>query len=141
MKVDKLYKVAEKRHGQLNKDAVHDLFCRFGSDLPSDAYLHTCLQHNKTLPLQEKFEDFFELEDDDQDDEDFQYKLSTLSRAVNNVRQTYAIEVDTFLECHVNGSYKSFSESSGIARSVLEKICKFAKYEILTEFIRLESLD
>jgi hypothetical protein len=141
MDIDKLYKVAKNRHGQLNKDAVHDLFCRFGSDLPSDAYLNTCLQHNKPLPLQEKFEDFFELEEDHSEDSTFENTLSTLSTAVNNVRQTYEIEVDTFLECHVNGSYKAFSESSGIARSVLEKICKFAKYEILTEFIRLESLD
>lgn len=140
MEVDKLYKVAKKKHGQLNKDVVHDLFCKFGSDLPSDAYLTTCIQHNKPKPLQEKF-DIFDQYEEDPEDESFQDTLRTLSIAVNNVRQAYELEVDTFLECHVNGDYKSFSESSGIARSVLEKICKFAKYEILTEFIRLEQLD
>lgn len=140
MEVDKLYKVAKRKHGQLNKDVVHDLFCKFGENLPSDAYLTTCIQHNKPKPLQEKFDSFDQYEEDPED-ESFQDTLRTLSIAVNNVRQSYELEVDTFLECHVNGDYRSFSESSGIARSVLEKICKFAKHEILTEFIRLESLD
>ena len=141
MEIDKLYKVAKKRHGQLNKDAVHDLFCKFGSDLPSDAYLTTCLQHNKPKPLQEKIDIskmFLDLTDQE---DNFEPTLKKLSLAVNKVRATYELELDTLLECHVNSNYKAFSASSGIARSVLEKICKFAKNEILKEFVRLESLD
>lgn len=140
MQLNALYKQATKRHGTIGRDVVHDLFCKFGSDLPSDAYLTTCIQHTRPQPIQQRFEipDSYE---EDPDSSDFADKLKLLSVAVNNVRQCYELEVDTFLECHVNGSYKAFSESSGIARSVLEKICKFAKYEILKEFIRLEQLD
>lgn len=141
MELDKFYGIAKKHHGDLNRDVVHDLFCKFGSDLPSDAYLSTCIRHNKPKPLVEKFDvsDLF-LDQEDQD-ENFEPTLRKLSQAVNNVRQNFEIEVDTFLECQVNSNYKAFSASSGIARSVLEKICKFAKNEILKEFIRLESLD
>jgi hypothetical protein len=141
MELSKLYSIAERRHGQIGKDVVHDLFCKFGLDLPSDAYLNTCIQHNRPQPIQERFENFDPFEEEDPQDGQFESTLRTLSTAVNNVRQSYELEVDTFLECHVNSNYKSFSERSGIARSVLEKICKFVKHEILKEFIRIESLD
>jgi hypothetical protein len=129
---DKLYRIAKLLHGSLNRDAVHDMYCKFGDDLPNMAYLSTCLSHAKPLEIQQKFEIY---ESDEQDeDEDFESVLSIVSSCVNTVRDKYELEVDTFLECCVNGTYKSFEARSGISRSVLEKICKFAKYEISKEF-------
>lgn len=147
MKADKLYRIAKKRHGQLDKDVVHDMYCKFGQDLPGDAYLNICIQHAKPKPIVEMVEkkflplDSFYIDEVDYSDQDFDSSLSLLSVAVNNVRAKYELEVDTFLECHVNGDYKSFGDRSGIARSVLEKICKFVKYEILKEFFRIKELD
>ena len=136
MELEKLYNVSKKRHGQLNRDVVHDMYCKFGSELPSIQYVTTCIKHAKPDPIQHTLELYEEIEADEHDTT-FEETYTMLAAAVNIVRNDYPLEVDTFLECHVNGSYKSFSERSGIARSVLEKICKFAKYEILKEFNRV----
>lgn len=139
MKYEKLYRIAESRHGNLHRDVVHDMYLKFGSELPIDQYVVKCVQHHKPDPLQQKWE--IDVMDEDQEDEvDFSLMLGKASRAVNNVRLKYEEEVDTFLACHVHGTYKSFGELSGISRTVLEKICKFAQYEILREFTRIEKL-
>lgn len=138
MEHEKLYRAAKQRHGQLNKDVVHDMYCKFGSELPSPAYVRTCIEHAKPEPVQsiiELTEGFFTYQDTE--DPEFEETLRILSKAVNRVRDKYELEVDTFLACHVNSDYKSFGEYSGIARSVLEKICKFARYEILREYKRI----
>jgi hypothetical protein len=134
MELEKLYSRAKSRHGELNRDVVHDMYCKFGAELPSIQYVTTCIKHAKPEPVRTIFEVQEEFESDE--DETFEDTYNALAVAVNTVRAHYPLEVDTFLECHVNGSYKAFGERSGIARSVLEKICKFARYEILKELDR-----
>ncbi len=134
-----LYNIAKRRHRQLNRDVVHDLYCKFGSDLPSMAYLSTCISHAKPQEMQQEFELCDEVLDPHQDSEhdiNFNNVYGLVSSCINTVRAKYELEVDTFLECHVNGDYKSFESRSGISRTVLEKICKFARHEILKEFNR-----
>lgn len=139
MEDEKLYKIAKRRHQDLNRDVIHDLYVKFGSELPSDAYVVKCISHAKPQPMQQRFDTMFLQQP--QEYEESESILLEVSQAVNSVRDKYELEVDTFLECHVNGSYKSFEQRSGIARSILEKICKFAQYEILKEFNRIRALD
>lgn len=137
MNINKLYNRAKKIHGSLNRDVVHDMFVKFGQELPSDAYVFKCIDHAKPLEHQQRFEIVKE-----EESESFPLELSyVLSTAVNNVRDKYTLEVDTFLECQVNSSFKDFEALSGISRTVLEKICKFAKHEILKEYNRIKDLD
>lgn len=132
MELDNLYRAARSRHGNLGMDAAHDLICKLGADLPGEAYVRTCIRHAKPEPVQQ----LFELEEDDVD-QDQTDVLHYLAIAIENTRDRYAIEVDTFLECCVNSTYKAFGERTRIARSTLEKICRFARHEILTEFHRI----
>ena len=134
---EKLYRIAKRRHGQLNRDVVHDMFLKFGSDLPSEAYVNTCIEHAKPQPIQSKIDMSREVQDEESDQETY----SLLTVAVNTVRDSFPLEVDTFLECHVNSTYKDFENFSGISRTVLEKICKFAQHEILSEYNRIKDLD
>lgn len=135
----KLYQISKSRHGDLHRDVVHDMYVKFGQELPSMAYLSTCIKHAKPQPIQQRFELFDEVEDFSEEESIDKYSL--IIKAMNNVRDKYELEIDTFLECNVNSTFKAFEERSGIARSVLEKICKFAKHEILNEYIRIKSLD
>lgn len=125
----------------MNRDVVHDTFCQFGEDLPNTAYLRTCINNAKPEPLQERF-DANQIELDQNADPFFDESLyRQLLPVLDSIREKYTREVDTFLACKVNGSMQAFSERSGISKSVLEKICNFVKYEILTEFYRLQNLD
>lgn len=136
MEQEKLYNIARKRHGQLNRDVVHDMYCKFGSDLPDTRYVVTCIKHAKPAPVQ-LIHDYANVPSDPFDEVESEDRIRILSTAINNVRRSYELEIDTFLECKVNSSYKAFQEHSGIARSVLEKICNFAKHEILREYHRI----
>lgn len=138
MQVEDFYKVAERRHPQVGKDVVHDLYCQFGEDLPKDAYLRTCIKNARPDPLQQIFDPFRIDSPEEEIDENL---YADVANIVNGLRDRYDLEVDTFLECCVNSSVKSFSERSGVSISVLQKICTFVKYEILTEFYRLKKLD
>lgn|SRR3990167_11433820 len=133
VELDKLYRLARRKHGHLNRDVVHDLLVKFGSDLPSDAYLVTCINHAKTLPAVE----IHELEIDSSEQE---VDNVLLTKSIRNVSAKFELEVDTFLECEVNSSYKRFSEHSGISLLILKKICMFAKIKIREEYSRLSSL-
>lgn len=135
----KLYRIARKKHGNLNQDVVHDLFLKFGNDLPDVKYLSTCIKHAKPQPLQQQFDLGEQAHDREPEESINRYAL--LIKAMANIEFKYPIEVDTFLACMVNGTVKEFENKSGIARSVLEKICKFVKYEILDEYNRLAALD
>lgn len=136
MHLDELYRRARRQHGDLNRDAVHDLFVKFGSDLPSDAYLTTCIKHAKTLPAVQVFE-VHHLDGPEEHEEQSIEITRTLNKAISNVRNNFEVEVDTFLECCVNSDYKTFSAHSGISVSVLRKICTFAQQQIKNEFKRL----
>lgn len=139
MNLEALYRIARKQHGALNRDVVHDLYVKFGNDLPSDAYLVTCMKHARTAPAQEVFE--LQHLDDAQDHEEQDIEITRrLNQAINNVRnrsEEMTLHVDTFLECCVNSNFKAFSAYSGISISVLRKICNFAQIEIQNEFKRL----
>lgn len=141
MQHEKLYEIARTRHGHLNRDVVHDAFCQFGEDLPTRSYLRTCINNADPKPYQERF-DAKQIALDANEDPFFDENLyGQLVPVLDLIREKYTREVDTFLACKVNGSMQSFSERSGISKSVLEKICNFVKYEILTEFNRLQNLD
>jgi hypothetical protein len=133
MKTQKFYAVSKKRHGHLNRDVVHDLVVKFGQDLPSDAYVVKCISHARPQPIQQKFDPYLLLDEwDGQEQEDeIENSLQKVYTALNSLRDRYELEVDTFLECRVNGNLSSFSQRSGISKSVLEKICKFVQYEVL----------
>ncbi len=138
MELDQLYIRARKYHGSLNRDAVHDLYVKFGEHLPSDAYLTTCIKHARIAPAQEMVEvQHIETDMDYQEENVDTSRL--LNRAIENVRNRYELEVDTFLECCVNSNYTAFSAYSGISITVLKKICTFAKNEIKNEFIKIQS--
>lgn len=130
MEIEKLYSRARKRHGQLAKDVVHDLYVKFGDNIPSDAYLTTCIQHARPSPVQQE-SPIIEEDNCDRDD------VLILHRAMENVRNKYELEVDTFLECCVNGTYQSFSRHSGLSCTILKKICTFARQQIRKEYERL----
>lgn len=134
MQLDQLYRMARQLHGKLNRDVVHDLYVKFGNDMPSDAYLITCINHAKTLPAQE-IVDVTAL--DSHEDGEPSHDAAILAKAIRNVSVKYQLEVDTFLECCVNGTYASFAKHSEISITVLKKICKFAKLQIQNEYKRL----
>lgn len=136
MELEQLYRRARKRHGSLNRDVVHDMYVKFGSDLPSDAYLTACINYARTQPAQQVFE-VRHLETADDHNEQSVEVTRTLNRAIENVRKRYDLEIDTFLECCVNSDFKTFSAYSGISISVLRKICNFAKNQIKDEFTRI----
>lgn len=131
MQLDQLYRRARRRHGELNRDVVHDLIVKFGNDMPDDSYVIKVIHHAKPLPAQEMI-DVNAIEQDIEQDESH-----TIVRAMRNVSKKYQLEVDTFLECCVNGTYESFSEHSGISITVLKKICMFVKIQIRNEYKRL----
>lgn len=136
MQLEELYRRARRQHGDLNRDVVHDLFVKFGNDLPSDAYLTTCIKHAKTSPAVQLFE--VHNLDQPEDHEEQSIEITrTLNKAISNVRNNFTLEVDTFLECCVNSNYKTFSAYSGISVSVLRKICSFAQKKIQDEYKRL----
>lgn len=132
MTLEELYRQARRRHGELNRDVVHDLFVKFGQELPDDAYVRKVIHHARPLPAQE-IVDVNDL-DSHEEKEDIN---PILARAISNVSRLHQLEVDTFLECCVNGTYESFSEHSGISISVLKKICKFVQIQIRNEYSRL----
>jgi hypothetical protein len=138
MQIKEFYTVAERRHPQLGKDVVHDLYCQFGEDLPKDAYLRTCIKNARPDPLQQTFDSFL-IESPEEETDPNTY--ADVANIVNGLRDRYPLEIDTFLECCVNSSVKAFSDRSGVSISVLQKICTFVKYEILREFYRLKKLD
>ena len=134
MDLEQMYRIARRRHGDLGRDVVHDLIMKFGNDLPSDAYLTTCIYHAKTLPAQEIIEVEQDLPEEDSHDP------VLLAKAIRNISVSFELEVDTFLECEVNSTYKKFSEHSGISLQILKKICMFAKTKIHEEYSRLSIL-
>ena len=136
MNLSKLYAVAKKRHGDVGEDVVHDLVLKFGGNLPSEAYLIQCIKRHKPKPLVE----MNAIENSESFEQVFTDNAN-LDKALQRVHVLHEVEVDTFLECRVNGSLREFSRISGVSASVLEKICNFVKYEILTEFNRLQELD
>lgn len=132
VKLEQLYSRAQRKHGQLNRDVVHDLYVKFGQDLPSDAYITVCINNRKIEPIQQRIE--VQEEDNLIPEQD---QMIIMNRAIENLRSKYELEIDTFLECCVNSDYKSFSIYSGISVSVLKKICTFAKKIIQHEYRRL----
>lgn len=136
MELEQLYRRARKRHGNLNRDVVHDLFLKFGNELPGDAYVTTYIKHARPQPAQEMFE-VHNLEEPGDHQEQSIEVSRLLNRAIRNVRKRYDLEVDTFLECCVNSDFKTFSAYSGISITVLRKICTFAQKQIKNEFKRL----
>lgn len=136
VELDQLYRRARKRHGNLNRDVVHDLYVKFGTDLPCDAYITTCIKHARPQPAQQVF-DLNHLEGLEDHQEQSIEITRTLNRAIENVRKRYDLEVDTFLECCVNSNFKAFSAYSSISVSVLRKICKFTQNQIKDEFNRI----
>jgi hypothetical protein len=139
MELEKLYQICKNRHGALGMDVAHDLASKFGGDMPSDAYVYKCVQHAKPEKVQQLFDTNF-LYEEHEHDQDLDERIRLVSTAVNNVRAKHEIEVDIFLECSVNSTQKAYRENSGMSRTVLEKMIKFAKYEILKEYARLEKL-
>jgi hypothetical protein len=139
MNLEALYRIARQQHGTLNRDVVHDLIVKFGNDLPSDAYLVTCMKHARTAPAQEVFDvtQLDEVEDHEEQNIEITRRLNQAMSNVRNQSEEMTLYVDTFLECCVNGNFKAFSTYSGISVSVLRKICKFAQKEIQNEFKRL----
>lgn len=138
MDLEQLYSRARKRHGHLNRDVVHDLYIKFGSEMPSDAYLTTCIKHAKTDPLQERVDNI--CLPDEEESIEMQADTRILNRAMENIRNKYELEIDTFLECCVNSTYKEFSEYSGLSITLLRKICSFAKTQLQNEYRRLETI-
>ena len=134
MQKEKLYRIARKRHGAIGQDVVHDLVVKFGEHTPSDAYLTKCVKNAKPEPIQQAFE-FDMLQEDEVGQELFiDEDVELIMSIIESLRDKYEMEVDTFLECKVNGTMKSFQQHSGVSRSTLEKICNFVKQEILNAY-------
>lgn len=132
-----MYRYARRRHGALNRDAVHDLFAKYGENMPNDPRIF--IIHAKPLPAQEAFE-VHHLNQHDDGEQHGAEITRTLHRAIENVRnrsEESALDVDTFLECCVNSDFKTFSAYSGISVSVLRKICAFTQKQIRNEYNRI----
>ena len=141
MEHKKLYEIAHSRHGQVGQDVVHDLVVKFGEHCPNDAYLTKCVRTSKPEPMQQSFE--YDVLQEDEVGEDIwaDTDIDMIMSIIEFLRTKYEEEIDTFLECKVNGDMKSFQKHSGVSRTTLEKICNFVKYEILNEYNRRRQFD
>lgn len=133
MDLKQLYTYARHRHRALNRDVVHDMYLKFGSDAPSTAYLKVCIRNAKPDPVQQSFTDA----DIDLYTESAEDKSVLLYEAIERIRATNELDVDIFLECCVNSSYTKFSEYSGIPVSSLRRSCNKTKQLIRDEYYRL----